>query len=152
MVRCSLCNDLVKRDEEDARLAFDFTPRQLVRSAFDEGCESCLVILEGLWQSQTQHWSLQCDVRRVYARCNSRRGAFQDTLRLEVYYEDDRPKLELEYYSLQPHRKLLACLFHRAKLTTPRMEKHITKNNDQRTSTIYAGIELGPEVVGTLQA
>jgi hypothetical protein len=108
MIRCSLCNDLVKRDEDDARLAFDFTPGQLKRSAFDKSCESCLVILEGLWQSQTQDWSFERDVRRVYARCNSKRGSSQDTLRLEVYYEDDRPKLELEYYSLQPHRKLLA--------------------------------------------
>jgi hypothetical protein len=107
MIRCSLCNDLVKRDEDDARLAFDFTLQQLIDSAYHARCDSCLVILEGLRQSQTPDWSLQRDVRRVYARCNSKRGSFHDTLRLEVYYKDDRPKLELEYYSLQPHRKLL---------------------------------------------
>lgn len=107
MVQCSLCNGLAKRNEDDVRLAFDFTPRQLVRSAFYEGCDSCLVILEGLRQSETPDWSLQRDIRRVYARCNSKRGSIQDTLRLEIYYKDDRPKLELEYYSLQPHRKLL---------------------------------------------
>jgi hypothetical protein len=106
MIRCALCNDQVKRDEGDERLAFDFTPSQLQRSAFDNGCESCLVILEGLRQSEGKDWRWYRDIRRVYARCLSKQGAFQDTLRLEIYFVDDRPKLELEYYSLQPHRKL----------------------------------------------
>ncbi|CAO2655697.1 Nn.00g045000.m01.CDS01 [Neocucurbitaria sp. VM-36] len=103
MTRSALCNDQIKRDEDDARLAFDFTPEELQRSAFDEGCDSCLMILEGLRQSETPDWSLQRDIRRVYARCQYKRLNFQETLRLEVYFMDDRPKLELEFYSLQPH-------------------------------------------------
>ena len=111
MVRCALCNDQVKRDEDDERLAFDFTPSQLQRSAFDNGCESCLVILEGLRQSEGKDWRWYRDIRRVYARCLCKQGGFQDTLRLEIYFVDDRPKLELEYYSLQPHRKLESRYF-----------------------------------------
>jgi hypothetical protein len=112
MSRCALCHDQVKRDEDDVRLAFEFTPEQLVRSAFDHGCDSCLVILEGLRQSETPDWSFQRDIRRVYARCYAKHGSFQDTLRLEVYYIDDRPKLELEYYSLQPHCKIVVRFIH----------------------------------------
>jgi hypothetical protein len=107
MIRCSLCHDQAKKNEDDARLAFEFTPKQLSRSAFARGCESCLVILEGLRQSETPDWSFQRDIRIVYAICHDRLGSFQCTLRLEIYFIDDRPKLELEYYSLQPHRKLV---------------------------------------------
>ncbi|KAF2025486.1 HET-domain-containing protein [Setomelanomma holmii] len=103
MNRCALCHDQVKKNEEDPRLAFDFTPEQLNQSAFGRGCDSCIVILEGLRQSETPDWSFHRDIRRVYARCRSKRGDFQDTLRLEVYFIDDRPKLQLEYYSLQEH-------------------------------------------------
>lgn len=105
MIRCTLCHDQIKRDEADIRLAFEFTPEQLQRSAFNRGCESCLVILEGLRQSEGNDWKWRRDIRIVYALCHSKRGAFQDTLRLQIYFLDDRPKLELEYYSLQPHGK-----------------------------------------------
>jgi hypothetical protein len=106
MFQCALCHDQVKQDEDGARLAFEFTPKQLVRSAFAQGCGSCLVILEGLRQSESPDWSFQRDIRKVYAICHDRLGSFRDTLRLQIYFIDDRPKLELEYYSLQPHRKL----------------------------------------------
>jgi hypothetical protein len=112
MNRCALCHDQVKRDEADVRLAFEFTPEQLVQAAFHHGCEACLVILEGLRQSETADWSFQRDIRKVYATCHGKRGSLQDTLRLEIYYIDDRPKLELEYYSLQPHRKLVVQYDH----------------------------------------
>jgi hypothetical protein len=103
MARCPLCNDQEKRDDTDARLAFDFTPEELLLSAFEQPCSSCLVILEGLRQSETDDWSFQHDVRRVYARCCGKRKYHPDSLLLEVYFTDDRPKLELEYYSLHPH-------------------------------------------------
>jgi hypothetical protein len=106
MTRCALCHDQVKKDEEDVRLAFEFTPKQLIRSAFAQGCGSCLIVLEGLRQSESSDWSFQRDIRKVYAICHDRFGSFRDTLRLQIYFIDDRPKLELEYYSLQPHRKL----------------------------------------------
>jgi hypothetical protein len=107
MMRCTLCNDQVKRDEGDARLAFEFTPKQLIQSAFAQGCVSCLVILEGLRQSESPDWSFQHDIRIVYAISNEKLGTFRHTLRLQIYFIDDRPKLELEFYSLQPHRKLM---------------------------------------------
>jgi hypothetical protein len=106
MIRCSLCHDQAKQDD-DARVAFEFTPKQLHRSAYTKRCESCLVILEGLRQSETPEWSFQRDIRIVYAICHDKLGSFRRTLRLEIYFIDDRPKLELEYYSLQPHRKLV---------------------------------------------
>jgi hypothetical protein len=112
MTRCALCHDQVKRDEDDVRLAFEFTPEQLVQAAVHHRCDSCLVILEGLRQSETADWSFHCDVRRVYATCHGKRGPLQDTLRLEIYYIDDRPKIELEYFSLQPHRKLVVQYNH----------------------------------------
>lgn len=106
MTNCTLCHGLVKRSEDDARLAFEFTPEQINYVAFLEGCEPCLVILEGLRQSQSTHWNLERDVKLVLARCYGKRGAFRETLRLEIFFLDERPKLELEYYSLLPHRKL----------------------------------------------
>jgi hypothetical protein len=106
MARCALCNDQERRDEVEARLAFDFTPHELLRSAFEQRCSSCIVILEGFRQSETKDWSFQHDVRRVYARCYGKRNYHSDSLLLEVYFTDDRPKLELEFYSLQPHGML----------------------------------------------
>ena len=128
MTRCALCNDQTKRDEDDARLAFDFTPDQLNGSAFGQGCDSCLVILEGLRQSETPDWSFQRDIRRVYARCRNKRLNLDETLRLEIYFVDDRPKLELEFYSLQPHGMLL---------TTRVLSKSIF-------SSYYASMEIYP--------
>jgi hypothetical protein len=107
MKHCELCHDLVKRNDADERLAFEFTPEQINYFAFLDGCESCLVIFEGLRQSQSSQWSLK-DVRVVLARCHDQRGSFQDTLRLEIFFIDDRPKLELEYYSLQSHGEMVA--------------------------------------------
>jgi hypothetical protein len=85
------------------RLAFDFTPKELVAFAFHRGYDSCLVTFEGTLQSETQQWSFRHDVRRVYARCRGKRGSFHDTILLEIYYTNDRPKLELKYYSLEPY-------------------------------------------------
>lgn len=103
MQRCALCYDQKEKLEGDGRLGFDFTPEELCRSVSLGRCDSCLVILEGLRQSELGRWSFDHDVRRVYARCLVRRGGFQDTLRLEIYFEDERPKVELEFYSLLPH-------------------------------------------------
>jgi hypothetical protein len=107
MKHCALCHDLVKRNDADERLAFEFTPEQIHHSAFLDSCESCLVISEGLRQSQSSQWTLK-DIRVVLARCHDQRGPFQDTLRLEIFFIDDRPKVDLEYYSLPPHGKLVA--------------------------------------------
>jgi hypothetical protein len=101
MSPCALCNDQEKRDEDDVRLAFDFTPEELLQSARDGRCESCLVILEGLRQATPLGLSsFEDDVRRVSVRCRGQRRGRCDTLSLEVYFLDDRPRLELEYCSL----------------------------------------------------
>lgn len=107
MLPCPLCSDLEKKHEDRVRLAFDFAPRELVQSAASnesqQRCRCCVVMLEGIrsWQAQTKSkWSFETDVRRVYARCRGMEGGNSDTLKLEVYFSDDRPKLELEYLSL----------------------------------------------------
>lgn len=102
MTRCSLCNSLKKNDEDAPRLAFDFTPDELSRSASESSCDCCQVLLEGLMQSQNYNsQSFLQSIRRIYARCYERQKASVGTLCLDVYFKDDRPKLELELYSLQ---------------------------------------------------
>jgi hypothetical protein len=99
---CALCNNQEKRDEDDVRLAFDFTPEELLYSARDGRCDSCLVILAGLQQATTLGLSsFEGDVRRINARCRGQRHGRGDTLSLEVYFLDERPKLELEYCSFE---------------------------------------------------
>ncbi|KAF2111868.1 heterokaryon incompatibility protein-domain-containing protein [Lophiotrema nucula] len=98
MARCPLCNDLEKHRESQPRLGFDFTPAQLVQSASEGGCESCLVILEGLQQARSlSGCSLTRDIRSIYALCHNQRGSSCDSLSLEVYFFDDRPRVELEF-------------------------------------------------------
>jgi hypothetical protein len=103
MSRCVLCKDLKKKDEDDVRLGFDFTPEELARSAYTRRCKFCLVMYEGLHQSEDATWSLRADVKRVYAKCLELRNQRFGTLTLEIYFVDDRPKQELELYSLEPH-------------------------------------------------
>lgn len=100
MAPCRLCNDQEKGDSGDVRLAFDFTPDELVQSASAESCASCAVILAGIIRAETDTWSFRDDVRRVYARFRSITNTKSDTLSLETYFKDERPKLELELFSL----------------------------------------------------
>lgn len=99
MPPCELCNDLIKKNKNNRRLAFDFTPADLVHSACTRGCLSCNVILEGLRKSETQECKFERDVRRVYAYCLETRNDKLDSLLLKVYFADERPKLELEFFS-----------------------------------------------------
>ncbi|CZR68732.1 uncharacterized protein PAC_18631 [Phialocephala subalpina] len=94
MDRCKLCNNLKKKDEDDVRAAFDFTPGQLVESASIKECGSCMTILEGLLCFEDETWSFEDDVRLVYATAL---GGNDETLSLELYFCDDRPKLLLEF-------------------------------------------------------
>ena len=103
---CKLCNGLNKRDNDDVRLAFDFTPDELARSAYESfggRCDPCVVILEGVRQFESAEWSFQQDVKRVYARCREKHGDHTDSLLLELYFNDERSKPPLEFYSLQSH-------------------------------------------------
>mgnify|MGYP004501149717 CR=1 FL=1 len=101
MAPCELCNNLEKEYAFDPRLAFDFTPDELWASAHDQGCVCCLVILSGFQQSSTFYsGNFQRHVKRIYARCRAERQDHLDTLSLELYFVDERPKLELEFYSM----------------------------------------------------
>ncbi|KAF8851360.1 HET-domain-containing protein [Acephala macrosclerotiorum] len=95
MAQCNLCNNLEKRDEDDVRAAFDFTPKELLESTKNKDCSSCTLILEGLRCYENETWLFEHDVRRVYARCL---GKDDESLSLEVFFCDDRPKLVLEFF------------------------------------------------------
>jgi hypothetical protein len=105
MAQCGLCNSLEKKNEEDVRLGFDFTPEELVRSAGEDGCAACKVIYEGIRTWAGEKWSLEQDVRRVYAYCRGMKNGKPATLFLELYFTDERPKVELEFFSLAESRE-----------------------------------------------
>lgn len=94
MARCGLCHNLEK-EEDDLRLAFDFVPTQLLKSANGLNCVSCALILEGVLRFEDESWSFDKHVARIYAYCLESEN---DTLSLELYFNDDRPKLILEYF------------------------------------------------------
>ncbi|KAF2626299.1 hypothetical protein BU25DRAFT_394934 [Macroventuria anomochaeta] len=106
MEKCAVCNDQEKRNPDGTRLTFDVTPAVLSHSAFVNRCESCLVILEGFRQGgQTLYQKdFQRLARTITARCHDQHNGRRDTLVLETYFYDERPKLELEFYSLQKHQ------------------------------------------------
>lgn len=100
MASCSICNNQEKKDDDDVRLAFDFTPGELIRSIHKAGCSACAIILAGLRGYESRSWAFEQDVRRVYAQCRSMRNGKSDTLCLELYFKNDRPKVELEFFSI----------------------------------------------------
>lgn len=103
MACCALCNDLGKRDSDDPRLAFDFTPDELRQSAVNHGCLPCLVIYKGLLRAEVMYsGGFHEAVKIVYARCHGGRETDHHNLTLQVYFIDERPKIKLEFYSLQP--------------------------------------------------
>lgn len=91
---CALCNNLKKRNRDDQRLAFDFTPGDLVQSAGVSQCLVCKVLLDGILRFEGP-WKLNEDVTRIYLIGLTRQ---EDSLTLEIYFSDDRPKLVLEFY------------------------------------------------------
>ncbi|KAK7921526.1 heterokaryon incompatibility protein-domain-containing protein, partial [Apiospora marii] len=100
---CILCKDL-ERDPDPSytRLAFDFTPRQLIASVESTRCLQCVTLLESIRVFEDSFGSFIVDVRRVHAY-----GLFDAdpnaTLYLELYFCDERPKLALEvFYSENP--------------------------------------------------
>jgi hypothetical protein len=94
MVRCSLCNDLEKKDVDHVRHAFDFAPEEIKKTT-NLKCQMCSVILEGILQFVEGGSSFEEDVTRVYTYCL---GIEDDSLCLELYFKDDRPKLILEFF------------------------------------------------------
>lgn len=105
MPQCSLCNDLKKRGEDDVRLAFDFIPSELEMSA-EAKCTACIVILAGIRHSE-DGWTLAENVTRIYVFALAKEG---DSLSLELYFKDDRPKVVLEFYRREKKRLSSECL------------------------------------------
>ncbi|KAH8782076.1 heterokaryon incompatibility protein-domain-containing protein [Hyaloscypha finlandica] len=93
MSQCNLCNNLKKKSEDDVRLAFDFVPSELDRSA-EAKCPACDVILAGILHSE-DGWTLAEDVTHIYVFGLAKE---EDSLSLELYFRDDRPKVVLEFY------------------------------------------------------
>jgi hypothetical protein len=98
MALCNLCNDLQKKHEDRPRLAFDFTTEELVQSA-RRSCTPCTVILQGL-QCSVEPQTFEHEVRRVYAICRAMHNGRPGTLSIRVYFDNDHPAVELEYFSL----------------------------------------------------
>lgn len=89
---CSLCNNLEKWSPHDDRLALDFTYDVLSRNGETGACKSCALMLEATERFVS---SPAQAISRVYvyglaANCN--------TLSVEIYFKDDRPKLILELF------------------------------------------------------
>ncbi|KAJ0108235.1 uncharacterized protein J7T55_000200 [Diaporthe amygdali] len=89
---CSLCNNLGKRSPHDNRLALDFTYEMLSRNGETGACKSCALMLEAIERFVS---SPARAISRVYvyglaANCN--------TLSVEIYFKDGRPKLILELF------------------------------------------------------
>lgn len=99
IVSCKLCHDLQRTDDPSlVRLAVDFTPSQLKLSVSLTGCLFCSLILESIQRFEGSSWSFDEAVTRVYVYglCEANHN---ETLSLEIYFQDDRPKLTLELFS-----------------------------------------------------
>ncbi len=103
---CKLCHGLEKKKEDDARLALDFCPQELLNSVKRGKCSSCALILnavthfgEAAWaqsrDSGSSAWSLVDDITRIYVYGLS---TDRDTLSLELYPRKDEPKRILELF------------------------------------------------------
>lgn len=106
MSQCNLCNNLKKKNEDDVRLAFDFVPSELDRSA-EAKCPACNVILAGILHSE-DGWTFAEDVTHIYVFGLAKK---EDSLSLELYFRDDRPKVVLEFYRRERNGLLSKC-FH----------------------------------------
>jgi hypothetical protein len=96
----------MKKSEDDVRLAFDFVPSELDRSA-EAKCPACNVILAGILHSE-DGWTLAEDVTHIYVFGLAKK---EDSLSLELYFRDDRPKVVLEFYRRERNGLLSEC-FH----------------------------------------
>ena len=97
---CRLCNNLQRRilsgQIPQYRAAFDFSPTSLAESS--GSCPFCAIILSGIRQFEPHI----CDtVVWIYARGPAE--VPPQTLSLELYYRDSRPKLELELHAQTEH-------------------------------------------------
>ncbi|KAK4441926.1 heterokaryon incompatibility protein-domain-containing protein [Podospora aff. communis PSN243] len=92
---CQTCLGLLKPAGKH-RLFLEFSPAQLQQSALREACQPCKVLLEGVQEMQNGAWSFAQDVSKVYGYALSSQN---DTLTLELYFRDERPRITLEFFS-----------------------------------------------------
>ncbi|KAK6849256.1 hypothetical protein PG995_013089 [Apiospora arundinis] len=94
---CKLCRSL-QRDRITSRLFLECKPDELIKSVEDNQCPSCGILLEGLRLKEDDSWSLK-DVSTLYGY------GFRDdnTLILEIYFIEDRPRAVLEFYHAGHH-------------------------------------------------
>lgn len=95
MARCNLCNHLQKKDTDDVRAAFDFTPEQLLLSVTAGECTACGIMMEGISRFEDGAWAFIQDVRAVNAQCLADNN---ESLSLTLYFHDDRPRLAIEFF------------------------------------------------------
>ncbi|KAI0139085.1 HET-domain-containing protein [Hypoxylon sp. NC0597] len=100
MAACELCHALVINTKDSVRLSLEFTPDELQKSALINKCLSCDILLKGILLMQDDTWSFAKDVSRVYGYGYP---TGTDTLTLEVYFSDGRPRLMLEFFCLVNH-------------------------------------------------
>ncbi|KAI0813989.1 HET-domain-containing protein [Xylaria sp. FL0064] len=100
---CKLGNNLVKGACQQSRLWLEFTPQELRLSAHDRNCLSCAILLEGIILMQAEGWSFEHDVLRAYGYGLA---SEKDTLALELYFYDERPRIVLEYFIAQDSNHL----------------------------------------------
>jgi|SRR5450432_2115405 hypothetical protein len=96
MPNCGLCNNL-ERKPPAYRVAFDFDVQQLEKTA-SGGCFICSLLKTGISHFAPCIGGLP-SVRRVYVSGNTIDGA--GTLEAEVYLDDDKSKLNLEFFQDQ---------------------------------------------------
>ncbi|KAI0967648.1 heterokaryon incompatibility protein-domain-containing protein [Xylaria arbuscula] len=93
---CKLCKNLVNGPSRQSRLWLEFTPQELCFSVHHSNCLSCAILLKGIILMQAEDWSFEHDVSRVYGIASNR-----DTLALELYFYDERPRIIREYFIVQ---------------------------------------------------
>jgi hypothetical protein len=98
---CNICNNLEKRQLREFlnvlqhRVAFDCTIAELQDAS--QACRYCRILLRGVQRCLSEEKNSLSSISRVYV-C----GPADDrprTLSLEIYFEGDRPKLEIEFHS-----------------------------------------------------
>lgn len=92
---CQICHDLVKEKNNSPRLYLEFTPESLNQSALEQRCRSCDFLMRGILLMQDDTWSFTATVSRVYGYGLATET---DTLTLEVYFIDERPRMMLEFF------------------------------------------------------
>lgn len=92
---CQVCHDLVKEKNNAPRLYLEFTPESLNHSALVQRCRSCDFLMRGILLMQDDTWSFIANVSRVYGYGLATE---MDTLTLEVYFIDERPRMMLEFF------------------------------------------------------